>query len=285
MTAHETYRNSRERRLKIIAKLAAIAIGLPALASCQSGTAQNRTFEAREADQLYNSAVNALESRKYPQAVTLFEEVERQHPYSLFATKAQLMSAYASYADQEFDGAINALDRYIELHPGNRDISYAYYLRALSYYDQIADVRRDQRITERAVENLEELVRRFPDSDYARDASVKLDLARDHLAGKEMEVGRFYLQRKNYTAAINRFQNVVDRYDTTTHVPEALHRLVEAFTAIGLINEAQEAAAVLGHNYPGSEWYLDSYELVTGERVAVAPVEENEGILSRMWPF
>ena len=226
-----------------------------------------------------------MESRKYPQAVALFEEVERQHPYSLFATKAQLMSAYASYADQEFDDAINALDRYIELHPGNRDISYAYYLRALSYYDQIADVRRDQQITERAVENFEELVRRFPDSDYARDASLKLDLARDHLAGKEMEVGRFYLQRKNYTAAINRFQNVVDRYDTTTHVPEALHRLVEAFTAIGLINEAQDAAAVLGHNYPGSEWYLDSYELVTGERVAVAPVEENEGILNRMWPF
>lgn len=266
-------------------RLAGLFITALLLAAC-SGVNGEREFVEQPVDDLYNRAMLQLEAKRYPQAVELFGEVERQHPYSVFATKSQLMSAYASFADQEFDDAINALGRYIELHPGNRDIGYAYYLRALSHYNQITDVRRDQENTERAVIALEEVRRRFPDTDYARDAELKLDLARDHLAGKEMEVGRFYLRRKNYTAAINRFQNVVDHFDTTTHVPEALHRLVEAFSAIGLDNEAQQAAAVLGHNYPGSEWYVDSYELVTGEEVAIHPdAEEESGLIGRIWPF
>ena len=158
-------------------------------------------------------------------------------------------------------------------------------MRGLAHYDQIADVRRDQQATEEAVEALEEVARRFPDTDYAKDASGKLVLARDHLAGKEMDVGRYYLQRKNYAAAINRFQNVIDNFDTTTHVPEAMHRLVETFVALGLYGEARETAAVLGHNYPGSQWYVDSYELVTGEEIATAEDGEESGILDKLWPF
>jgi outer membrane protein assembly factor BamD len=274
--------------LPIALRWALVAGATLVAASCTPGAANSSSqrFVERPVDELYNSGINQLEGGRYKQAVEQFEEVERQHPYSVFAAKAQLMSAFANYSDQDYDKAVNSLDRYIELHPGNRDIAYAYYLRALSYYDQISDVRRDQANTERAVTALEEVRRRFPDTDYARDSELKLDLARDHLAGKEMEVGRFYLERKNYTAAINRFQNVVDNYDTTTHVPEALHRLVEAFSSIGLRTEAQQAASVLGHNYPGSEWYVDSYELVTGEEVAIAEEDENdEGIVDRLWPF
>ncbi len=285
-----SHKNCKISPISAPAKLAGLAAAIMLLAACSGGTASsNREFVEQPVDDLYNQAMSQLDARRYPQAVDLFEEVERQHPYSVFATKAQLMSAYASFADQEFDEAVNSLERYIELHPGNRDIAYAYYLRALSHYNQISDVRRDQEATERAVIALEEVRRRFPETDYARDAELKLDLARDHLAGKEMEVGRFYLERKNYTAAINRFQSVVDNFDTTTHVPEALHRLVEAFSAIGLISEAEQAAAVLGHNYPGSEWYVDSYELVTGEEVAIAPgagfEEEEGGLIDRIWPF
>lgn len=254
------------------------------LAACNPPGVE-REFVERPVENIYNEAIAELESGDYESSVRLFEEVERQHPYSVFAIKAQLMAAYASYADQEYDQAINALTRFIQLHPGNRDIAYAYYLRALSYYDQITDIRRDQQVTEQAVLNLEEVIRRFPDSDYARDADLKLDLARDHLAGKEMEVGRFYQQRQNHTAAVNRFQNVVDEYDTTTHVPEALHRLVESYVALGLLGEAQEVASVLGHNYPGSDWYINSFELLTGEEVELAAPIESPGVLERIWPF
>lgn len=255
------------------------------LAACTAPGEPSRKFVERSVDELYTTGLNHLEKKQYKRAVNMFEEVERQHPSSVFAVKAQLMAAFTYYSDQEYDDAINALDRYIESHPGNRDIPYAYYLRGLAHYDQIADVRRDQQATEEAVEALEEVARRFPDTDYAKDASVKLVLARDHLAGKEMDVGRYYLRRKNFTAAINRFQNVVDNFDTTTHVPEAMHRLVETFVALGLYGEARETAAVLGHNYPGSQWYADSYELVTGEEIATAEDGEESGILDKLWPF
>jgi len=204
-----------------------------------------------------------------------------------------LMSAFSYYSDGQYDDAILAVDRFIQLHPGNRDVAYAYYLKALSYYEQITDVGRDQRNTEQALLALNEVIRRFPDSGYARDSRLKLDLTRDHLAGKEMEVGRYYLNRSNYLAAINRFKTVIEDYQTTTHVPEALHRLSEAYTALGIEPEAQANAAVLGHNFPGSDWYIDSYELVEGETqldldgdgIPDPPRNESGGFFSRLWPF
>ncbi len=215
-------------------------------------------------EKLYNDAMDAMLAERYEAAGRQFDEVERQHPYSVWATKAQLMSGYTMYLRDRFDDAIIAMERYIQLHPSNRDTPYAYYIKGISYYAQIADVTRDQSLTEKAMEALNEVVRRYPDTGYARDARVKIDLTRDHMAGKEMEIGRFYLRTEQYTAAINRFRRVVDQYQTTTHVPEALLRLTEIYLALGLKDEAQAAAAVLGHNYPGSDWYAESYGMVTG---------------------
>jgi len=214
------------------------------------------------AEQLYNSAMDTMESGQPRKASRLFDEVERQHPYSQWATQAQIMSAYAHYSVDEYDDAIPALDSFIELHPGNRSTAYAYYLRALCYYEQIADVTRDQGNSEQALRALSDVVARFPNTDYARDAALKLDLVRDHLAGKEMEIGRYYLTRDQFLAAINRFRTVVEKYQTTTHVPEALERLVEAYLSLGVTDEAQTAGAVLGYNYPGSQWYQDAYNLL-----------------------
>ena len=174
------------------------------------------------------------------------------------------MSAYAFYGANEYDEAISAARRFIDLHPGHKDVAYAYYLIGVSYYEQISDVGRDQKMTEDALAAFDELIRRFPDTQYARDAEIKADLTRDHLAGKEMEIGRYYLRRGEYVAAINRFNNVVGRYQTTTHVPEALHRLTEAYMALGIQEEARRTASVLGYNFPGSQWYQDSYALFAG---------------------
>jgi len=212
---------------------------------------------------LYLEARKAFDEEDYKGAANKFDEVERQHPYSQWATQAKLMSAYSSYEGEDYDLALTTLDGFIELHPGHPDVAYAYYMRAICYYEQIVDVGRDQQQTRMAMEALSEVVRRFPDTKYGRDAKFKKDLTMDHLAGKEMEIGRFYLKRKFYQAAINRFSNVVENYQTTTHAPEALHRLVEAYLALGLPDEAQKMGAVLGHNYPGSEWYQASYSLLT----------------------
>ncbi len=230
---------------------------------------------------LYDNAMDAMYGGELFEAARLFDEVERQHPYSTWAAKAQLMSAYAYYQNNRYDEAVNALDRFIQLHPGNKDIAYAYYLRAVSYYEQISDVGRDQKMTQLALSNLSEVVRRFPESRYARDATLKVDLARDHLAGKHMTIGRYYLDQGEYLAAINRFRMVIQDYQTTTHVPEALHRLVEAYLAIGVTDEAQATAAVLGHNYPGSLWYADSYVLLTG--IDLRPAKLQDSWISRMW--
>ena len=230
---------------------------------------------------LYNNAMNAMQAGELSDAARLFDEVERQHPYSTWAAKAQIMAAYANYQNNRYDDAINALDRFIQLHPGNTDIAYAHYLRAISYYEQISDVGRDQRATQQALTALEEMVRRFPESRYSRDASLKIDLARDHLAGKHMEIGRYYLDQSEYLAAINRFRLVIKDYQTTTHVAEALHRLVEAYLALGVTDEAQSTAAVLGHNYPGSVWYADSYVLLTG--IDLRPEENRDSWISRIW--
>lgn len=224
-----------------------------------------KTDQTKPVEDLYNEAAKALDDGRAREAARLFDEVERQYPYSQWATRAQLMSAFAQYRALRYDDAILALERFIQLHPGDPDIAYAYYLRAISYYEQISDVRRDQKMTEYALENLRAVVQRFPGTEYARDASLKIDLTNDHLAGKEMEIGRYYLTRHHYNAAINRFKNVIDTYQTTTHVPEALHRLVEAYVALGITPEAQKAAAVLGYNYPNSPWYKDSYRLLKGE--------------------
>jgi outer membrane protein assembly factor BamD len=265
-------------RLGARAAAAALALGLT-LAGCASDGEDE--YVERPVGQLYNQAMDQLLDENYKQAASLFDEVERQHPYSTWASKAQLMAAYAHYQDNAYTEAVNALDRFIELHPGNRDIAYAYYLKALCFYERISDVRRDQEMTRKARSALKEVVNRFPNSKYARDAKLKLDLTLDHLAGAEMAVGRYYLEKGHYLAAIKRFRTVVEDYQTTTHVAEALHRLVEAYMALGVTDEAKATAAVLGHNYPGSEWYMDSYELLTGRDVR--PERDEDSWISRVW--
>ena len=270
-----------------------------ALSGCSSDDKKDKYVE-KPVDELYNSAMDLLAQKDYSKAADGFDEVEQQHPYSVWATRAQLMSAYALYQANKYDDSIVAADRYIQLHPGNRDVAYAYYLKALDYYVQIEDVGRDQKTTEQAMQALEEVVRRFPNTPYARDARLKIDLARDHLAGKEMEIGRWYEKQGYYLAALNRFRTVVDKYQTTTHVPEALERLTECYLALGLKDEAKRTAAVLGYNYPGNPWYAATYTLVTGQEVAVtsgtAPSaatppaaastkENNEGWFGRMLGF
>jgi outer membrane protein assembly factor BamD len=231
------------------------------LAACSS-TDEDAPQKEEAVETIYNRAADALQEGEYKAAVKDFEEVERQHPYSQWATQAQLMSAYASYKAEQYDDAVIALDRFIELHPGHENIAYAYYLKALSYYDQISDVTRDQATTMEALKALDTLIQRFPDSNYTRDATLKRDLTLDHLAGKEMEIGRYYLNRGFINAAINRFRVVIKDYQTTTHTAEALHRLVEAYLILGLKPEAEKVASVLGYNYPGSSWYQRSYELL-----------------------
>jgi outer membrane protein assembly factor BamD len=246
------------------------------LAAC--GSTPDDAYVERPVEELYNKAMDDLVDGNYRTAARGFEEVDRQHPYSVWATKAQLMAAYAYYEAGRYDDAIQAAERFIQIHPGNRDVAYAYYLKALSYYIQITDVGRDQRTTDRAMKALEEVVRRFPDSRYARDAQLKLDLTYDHLAGKEMDIGRYYERQGQYLAAIGRFKRVVDKYQRTSHVPEALHRLTECYLALGVVDEARKTASVLGYNYPGSEWYRDSYALLTtGE-----PVDKPRGWVGRV---
>ncbi len=228
---------------------------------------KKKEYVERPVEELYNQALDHLDNKEYVEATESFDEVERQHPYSVWATKAQLMAAYTYYLANRYDDAILALDRFIQLHPANRDVAYAMYLKGLSYYEQISDVARDQKITELALTSFKELITRFPKSKYSRDAKVKIDLAFDHLAGKEMEIGRYYHGQLQYLAAINRFRKVVETYQTTTHVPEALHRLTEAYLALGVIEEARKTASVLGHNFPGSEWYIDSYEVLENKKI------------------
>jgi outer membrane protein assembly factor BamD len=242
------------------------------LAGCSwfGGKDDNASYVEQPVDQLYNRALDDLGAENYKQAAKEFEEVDRQHPYSVWATKAQVMAAFTYYQSNKYDDALIALDRFIQLHPGHKDIPYAYYLKALCYYEQISDVGRDQGTTQKALDALAEVVKRFPESPYARDARLKVELTIDHLAGKEMDVGRYYEKQQQYIGAINRYRTVIERYQTTTHVPEALHRLVESYLALGVKSEAKEAAAVLGHNFPGSDWYADSYFLITGEDYRVS---------------
>ncbi len=241
---------------------APLAAALVMLAACAGGEERPEYVE-QPVEDLYNEAMNLMEANDHVAAATAFEEVERQHPYSRWATRAMFMAAYSYYEARRYEDAIAAAERFIDWNAGSEEVPYAQYLIGMSYYERISDVGRDQQMTAEALDAFTRLTRRFPDTRYARDAELKLGLIRDHLAGKEMEVGRFYLERNQYVAAINRFQRVLQEYQTTTHVPEALHRMVEAYLALGVTDEARRYASVLGYNYPGSEWYERSYALVT----------------------
>ncbi len=241
-----------------------LTLALPAV-GCASGGKRTRAdthYVAHDVTTLYSAAKQRLDRGRYAEAAALFDEVERQHPYSVWARRAQLMSAFSYYAARDYTKSIESARRFLAIHPGNKDAPYAHYLIALAYYEQIEDVTRDQSVTRNALTSLNELIRRYPDTRYAADARLKVDLVRDHLAGKEMEIGRFYQRRNRWLASIVRFRAVVDEYQTTSHTPEALMRLTESYLAMGIPEEARKAAAVLGANYPGSKWYERAYSLV-----------------------
>jgi outer membrane protein assembly factor BamD len=262
--------NSARSALRPLARGLGVALIAASLGACSSlGSiggwfgSDKDNYRDEPADKLYNEGLFLLNQRSdYKDAAKKFEEVDRQHPYSEWARKSLLMQAYAYYEAGEYDDSINAAKRYVTLHPGSADAAYAQYLIGASYFDQIPDVSRDQQRTERAIASLEEVVRKFPNSEYANSAKKKIEVGRDQLAGKEMSVGRFYMGRKDFTGAINRFKIVVTQYQTTRHVEEALLRLTESYLALGIASEAQTAAAVLGHNFPDSTWYRDAYKLV-----------------------
>jgi len=247
-----------------LAVLAAATGALVLTSGCAGKGGKNRdtAYVARDVDTLYSAAKDRLDRGDARQAAALFDEVERQHPYSPWARRAQLMSAFSYYVARDYTKAVQSAQRFLSIHPGNKDAAYASYLVALCYYEQISDVTRDQKITQQAKQALTEVTRRYPDTRYAADARLKLDLVNDHLAGKEMTIGRFYQRSGKWLAAILRFRTVIDDYQTTSHTPEALYRLVESYLALGIPEEAQKAAAVLGQNYPGSEWYRKAFDLM-----------------------
>jgi outer membrane protein assembly factor BamD len=246
-----------------LAVAAVLALGLT-LSACagRSGVKTDRSYVARDVNTLYNAAKDRLDAGQFKLAAALFDEVERQHPYSVWARRAQLMSAFSYYAARDYTESTASAQRFLAIHPGNRDAPYAYYLIALNYYEQISDVTRDQKVTQQAMDALGDLIRRYPSSRYAADARLKLDLVRDHLAGKEMEVGRFYQRRAQWLASVVRFRKVIDDYQTTSHTPEALMRLTESYLALGIPDEARKAAAVLGNNYRDTQWYERAYALM-----------------------
>jgi outer membrane protein assembly factor BamD len=253
------------------------------LAGCSSfklfGDDTQKIIPEEPADKLYNQGVAALNRGEYSDANKKFEEVDRQHPYSELARKSLLMSAFTNYRLGKYEEAIASAKRYVALHPGSPDVAYAQYLIAQSHYNQINDVNHDQSNSEKTVAALQEIVRLHPDSEYVPDAQKKMDFARDQIAGREMQVGRYYLERRNYVGAVNRFKTVVQTYQTTRHVEEALYRLTESYMALGVVNEAQTAAAVLGHNFPNSPWYKDAYRLLrTGK---VEPHEDKGSWISK----
>ena len=247
---------------RTIVLLLACAAILPAAGCARNKAKGDTAYVARDVNSLYSAAKRSMDQGDYLQAAKLFDEVERQHPYSVWARRAQIMSAFNYYLAKKYTDAVSSANRFLTIHPGNAEAPYAHYLVAMSYYQQIADVTRDQAVTQQASDAFGELIRRYPDSRYAADARLKLDLINDHLAGKEMEVGRFYERSGNWLAASLRFRQVVDQYQTTSHTPEALERLVECYLALGIPDEAQKAAAVLGRNYNGSYWYKQAYKLM-----------------------
>ncbi len=249
-----------------------LGASIATLTACGGGSAnEDVAYVARDVESLYGEAQRRLDRGNTLLAAALFDEVERQHPYSPWARRAQLMSAFSYYIARDYNKAIQNSQRFLSIHPGNKDAPYAYYLIALSYYEQISDVNRDQKITEQARTALREVNRRFPQTEYAADARLKLDLVEDHLAGKEMEIGRHYQRSGQWLASAIRFRNVVEKFETTSHTPEALYRLTESSLALGLRDEAVKYAAVLGANYPGDQWYEKAFELVGDHASGVTP--------------
>jgi outer membrane protein assembly factor BamD len=242
------------------------------------------TYQESPVDQLYDAGAEKLDNHRWAEGITYFKEVERQHPYSEWSRRAIMMQAYAHYEANQYDEAIADANRFIELYPGNPSAAYAYYIKAECYFEQILDVGRDQAATEQALTSMREVARRYPHSEYAQDARLKVDMVNDQLAGKEMTIGRWYLRQGDTVAAIGRFKTVVEKYQTTTHTPEALYRLVEAYLTLGLIEEAKRNAAVLGFNFPGDIWYADAYKLMTqkGFKPEVEPTgKPRHGLFSR----
>jgi outer membrane protein assembly factor BamD len=271
-------------RISPVLRQALLAVALVAAAAPLAGCAGKDEVQIPDdpADKLYNEGLYLLNQRKeFKDAAKKFEEVDRQHPYSDWARKALIMQAYAYYEAREYDDSISAATRYVTLHPGSPDAAYAQFLIASSYFDVIPDITRDQARTEKAIASLEEVIRKYPESEYANAAKKKIEMARDQLAGREMMVGRYYLERKDFTGAINRFKLVVTQYQTTRHVEEALMRLTESYMALGIVPEAQTAAAVLGHNFPDSRWYQDAYNLVKGG--GVEPSENKDSWISKLF--
>lgn len=239
-----------------------LGLSVTGCASLQEERTAKLNYVERPAETLYNAAFEKLEQNAWADAVLVFDEVERQHPYSEWARRSMLMSSYAKYRSANYEESVAGAQRFISLHPGNKSAPYAYYLIGINYYDQIYDVGRDQGTTVQAEDALRQVIRRYPESEYAADARLKLELTHDHLAGKEMSIGRWYLRQGHELAAIGRFRNVVKIYETTSHTEEALHRLVESYVSLGVIEEAKQVGSVLGYNYPDSRWYEDSYELM-----------------------
>ena len=274
VTSHRT-----DRRKRLLARVLGFVLIAAALPACSMFN-KDEILPDEPADKLYNEGLYLLNDKKDPKAAAKkFEEVDRQHPYSEWARKSLIMQSFAYYQGTQYEDSINAAKRYVTLHPGSPDAAYAQYLIGSSYFDEIPDITRDQARTERALAALDEVVRKYPTTEYAVSAKKKIEVARDQLAGKEMMVGRYYMQRKDFTGAINRFKVVIVQYQTTRHVEEALMRLTEAYMALGIIQEAQTAAAVLGHNFPDSQWYKDAYGLVRGG--GVEPYEDQGSWISR----
>ncbi len=272
---------------RTVAVVAAVTASL-ALAACAGDrkAAPRLAYQERPVELLYTTGAYRLDQRRWTEAVSYFQEVERQHPYSEWSRRSILMAAYARYQANQYAGAIDDAERFIQLYPGNPSVVYAYYLKAVCYFEQIVDVNRDQASTEQALSALRDIVTRYPTTEYAADARLKIDMVNDQLAGKEMTIGRWYLRQGDTIAALGRFRAVIDRYQTTSHAPEALYRLVEAYLTLGLAEEARRNGAVLGFNYPGDAWYGDAYELLTdrGLRPAIEPTGKKGGLLRNL-PF
>ena len=276
-------------RFSVSLRAASAGLALMGLAGCGSlfGTDDETNnvnkdaanYQERSVEAIYVDGWRMINMQNWEACAAQFNEVDRQHPYSVWARRAMLISAFCSYQANAYPAAIATADNYISLHPGSREVAYAFYIKAISLYEQIVDVGRDQSNTEGALVALQDVVQRFPDTEYARDATLKIDLTNDHLAGKEMAVGRYYLNRGDYIGAINRFRTVVDQYQTTPQIAEALQRLTEAYYSLGLNSEAQTAAAVLGRNYPGSGWYQSAYNILRGRNLK--PMEDRGSWISQ----
>ncbi|MBY8974991.1 outer membrane protein assembly factor BamD [Rhodobacteraceae bacterium NNCM2] len=275
-------RNAVKTPLVSLVLITGMLAGCSSIGSMFGSSDDDVPIDNRSAREIFQTAEQQLDDGNGKQAAETFNEVERLYPFSQLSKRAVIMSAYASYEAGDYPAARASANRYLDLYPSDVDAPYAQYLIGLTYYDNIVDVGRDQATTEAALQSLQEVVRRYPESEFARDAQLKIDLTNDHLAAKEMEVGRYYLKRGFYSAAINRFRVVIDKYQTTNQTPEALHRIVEANLALGLDQQAVDAAAVLGNNFAGSEWYANSYALLTGRDV-LPPADDDDGFFSRAY--